>query len=79
MTALHLAPAGLLDDPHDLAPVRVPAVALGMVLEPTMDELGGPLGEAVFLDQPAGCLLRGLGQTEAVVLRNQPALPLALP
>jgi hypothetical protein len=32
VAALHLAPAGLLNDLHDLPPVLVPAVALGMVL-----------------------------------------------
>jgi hypothetical protein len=32
VAALHLAPAGLLNDLHDLSPVLVPAVALGMFL-----------------------------------------------
>ena len=57
VASLHLAPAGLLDDLHDLSPVLMPAVALRMVLKPAMDELGGALGEAVFLDQAAGRLL----------------------
>jgi hypothetical protein len=43
VAALHLAPPGLLDDRHNLSPVLVPAVALGIVLEPAIDELGGPL------------------------------------
>jgi hypothetical protein len=50
--------------------VLVPPVALGMLLQPTSDELGRALGEAVFLDQLAGRLLWGLGQTEAVVVRS---------
>ena len=78
VTALHLALAGPLDDPHDLAPVLVPAVTFGMVLQPAMDELGGPLGEALFLHQSAGRLLWGFSQTESVVLRNQSTLPLSL-
>jgi hypothetical protein len=57
VAALHLAPAGLLDDLHDLSPVLVPAVTLGMVLQPVMDELGGAIGDAIFLDEPAGGLL----------------------
>jgi hypothetical protein len=70
VAALHLVPAGPLDDRHDLSSVLVPPVALGMLLQPTSDELGRALGEAVFLDQLAGRLLWGLGQTEAVVVRS---------
>jgi hypothetical protein len=62
VAALHLALAGSLDDLHDLPPVLVPAIPLGMVLQPAMDELGGPLCKPVFLNQPSGCLLWGLSQ-----------------
>jgi hypothetical protein len=48
VVALHPTPAGLLDDRHDLSPAFLPAVSLGIVLQPVVDELGGPLGEAVL-------------------------------
>ena len=34
--------------------VLMPAITLGMVLQPATDELGGPLGETVFLHQIVG-------------------------
>ena len=74
VAALHLAPAGLLNGLHDLPPVLMPAVTLGMVLQPAIDELGGPFCEAVFLYQSVGRLPRCLSQAEPIVLRNQPAL-----
>ena len=66
MQALHLASAGLLDNPHDLSPTLVPAVALGMVLQPAIDELGGPLGKPVLLNEPGGRLLVGSLQSSLV-------------
>jgi hypothetical protein len=57
VAALHLAPPGLPDDRHDLSPVLVPAVALGMVLQPAIDELGVPLGKPALLNQPGDRLL----------------------
>jgi hypothetical protein len=56
--------------------VLVAAVALGMVLQPTMDKVGSALGEAIFLHQSVGRLLRALSQVEPIVLCHQPALPL---
>jgi hypothetical protein len=49
MAALHLAPASLLDDLHDLSPVLMPAIMLVMVLQPAMDELGGPSASVMNL------------------------------
>jgi hypothetical protein len=50
IAALPLAPARILDDRHDLSPMLVPAVALGMILQPAIDELGRPLGQPLLLD-----------------------------
>jgi hypothetical protein len=57
---------GLLDDRHDLSPVLVVAVTLGMVLHPAIEELGGPLGKTVLLNQPGGRLLWCLSQAEPI-------------
>ncbi len=57
VAALHLAPP-VFWTTANLSPVLVPAVALGMVLQPAIDELGGPLGKPVLLNQPDGRLLR---------------------
>jgi hypothetical protein len=54
VAAHHFAPAGLLGDRHDLSPMLVPAVALGIVLQPAIHELGGPLSKPVLLNEPAG-------------------------
>jgi hypothetical protein len=65
VAALHLALAGLLDDLHDLSPVLAPAVSLGKVLQPAIDELGSPLGEAV---NPAPRSERGLSKARMASL-----------
>jgi len=54
------------DDRHDHPAIARPHVALGMVPQPAVRELGGALGEAVLLDRAAGRLLRRLGQTDRV-------------
>jgi hypothetical protein len=76
VAALHLAPAGLLDDRHDLSPVLVVAVTLGMVLHPAIEELGGPLGKTVLLNQPGRppAVVSLSGGTD--ILRHRPTLPL---
>jgi hypothetical protein len=53
----------------DPSPVLVPAVALGMVLQPAADELGSALGKPVLLNQSGGRLLWGLSQAEPIILR----------